>query len=80
MQSAEIEVPVGRAMRVHGDRRFIWEAIPTPITTKKPVQNLPKSTIALPELSIKSSGFAHLPHIQFGRGAITYVATTRSVR
>jgi len=42
-----------------------------PINTKKPVTNLPKSTIALPLLSTKSSGFAHLPQIQFGRGART---------
>ena len=45
--------------------------IPTPMTTKKPVQNLPKSTTAFPAVSMKSSGFAHLPHIQFGKGAIT---------
>ena len=54
--------------------------IPIPMTTKKPVQNLPKSTAALPALSMKSSGFAHLPHIQFGRGAMQYVATTKRVR
>ena len=45
--------------------------IPIPMTTRKPVQNLPKSTTAFPAFSMKSSGFAHLPHIQFGSGAIT---------
>ena len=54
--------------------------VPIPITTKNPVQNLPKSMTALPELSMKSSGFAHRPHMKFGNGAIVYVATTRSVR
>ena len=48
-----------------------------PITTKKPVQNFPKSTIALLPLSTKSSGLEHRPQIQFGRGARTKVATTR---
>jgi len=52
-----------------------------PITTKNPVQNLPKSTTApLPPLSTKSSGLAHLPQIQLGRGARTKVATTSSGR
>jgi len=51
-----------------------------PMTTKKPVRNLPKSTTPFPWLSIKSSWFAALPHSQFGNGAITYVATTRRVR
>jgi len=51
-----------------------------PITTRNPVANRPRS-IHAPELfSIKSSGLAHLPAIQFGKGAKTYVATTRSVR
>ena len=50
--------------------------VPTPMTTRNAVQNRPKSTIALPELSMKSSGFEHLPHIQLGSGARTYVATT----
>jgi hypothetical protein len=54
--------------------------LPTPIKTKNPVQNLPKSTIAFPELSTKSSGLAHRPQIQFGSGARTYVATTRRGR
>jgi hypothetical protein len=45
--------------------------LPTPITTKNPVQNLPKSMTAFPALSMKSSGFAHRPQIQFGSGAIT---------
>ena len=45
--------------------------IPTPITTKNPVQNLPKSIMPFPELSMKSSGLEHLPQIQFGKGAIT---------
>lgn len=49
---------------------------PIPINTKKPVKKRPKSATALPELSIKSSGLAHRAQIQFGRGAMTYVATT----
>lgn len=48
----------------------------TPINTRKPVKNRPKSATALPELSMKSSGFAHRAQIQFGTGAMTYVATT----
>lgn len=44
---------------------------PIPINTKNPVIKRPKSTAALPELSIKSSGLAHRAQIQFGRGAIT---------
>jgi hypothetical protein len=56
------------------------EALPIPITTRNPVQNLPKSTTAFPALSIKSSGFEHLPHIQLGRGARMYVATTKRGR
>ena len=44
--------------------------------TRKPVKNRPKSATALPELSMKSSGFAHRAQIQFGTGAMTYVATT----
>jgi hypothetical protein len=44
---------------------------PTPIITKKPVMNLPKSTTPFPELSMKSSWFAARPQIQFGKGAIT---------
>ena len=57
-----------------------WDFIPTPMTTRKAVQNRPKSTIALPELSMKSSGFEHRLHIQFGNGARMYVATTRRGR
>lgn len=49
-----------------------------PMTTRKPVRKRPKSITALLELSIKSSGLAALPQIQFGSGAITYVATTSS--
>jgi hypothetical protein len=45
--------------------------LPTPITTRNPVQNLPKSITAFPALSMKSSGFEHRPQIQFGSGAIT---------
>jgi hypothetical protein len=45
--------------------------LPTPITTRNPVQNLPKSMTAFPALSMKSSGFEHRPQIQFGSGAIT---------
>lgn len=45
--------------------------IPMPIKTRNPVKKRPKSAAALPELSIKSSGFAHLEQIQFGSGAIT---------
>lgn len=45
--------------------------LPIPMTTKKPVKNLPKSMTPDPELSIKSSGFAARLHIQFGSGAIT---------
>jgi hypothetical protein len=51
------------------------------MTTKKPVTNLPKSTIAPAEpelLSMKSSGLAQYPHIMFGSGARIYVATTRT--
>jgi len=47
-----------------------------PMRTKNPVQNFPKSATAFP-LDSKSSGLAHRPQIQFGRGARTYVATTR---
>ena len=54
--------------------------VPMPMTTRNPVQNLPKSITALPALSIKSSGFAHLEHMKFGNGAATNVATTSSVR
>jgi hypothetical protein len=43
---------------------------PIPITTKNPVRNRPKSTIAVPALSMKSSGFAQRPQIQLGRGAM----------
>jgi hypothetical protein len=57
-----------------------WSDLPIPMTTKNPVRNLPRSTTPFPWLSIKSSWFAALPHSQFGNGAITYVATTRSVR
>lgn len=42
-----------------------------PITTKKPVRNLPKSTIPFPELSIKSSWVDARPQIQLGSGATT---------
>lgn len=42
---------------------------PMPVRTKKPVMNRPKSIAELLELSMKSSGFAHRPHIQLGRGA-----------
>lgn len=52
----------------------------TPINTRNPVQNFPKSRMAFPPLSTKSSGFAHLPHIQFGKGARIYVKTTRRGR
>lgn len=45
--------------------------VPTPIKTRNPVQNLPKSTTALLELSTKSSGLAQRPQIQFGKGART---------
>lgn len=41
------------------------------MTTKNPVQKRPKSTTALPLLSMKSSGLAHRPQIQLGRGAMT---------
>ena len=48
--------------------------LPMPMTTKKPVRNLPKSTTAPPpppsEL-IKSSGLAHLAQMKLGKGAIT---------
>ena len=44
---------------------------PMPINTKKPVVKRAKSTAAFPELSIKSSGFAHREHIQLGNGATT---------
>lgn len=54
--------------------------VPMPMTTRNPVQNLPKSITAFPALSIKSSGFAHLAHMKFGNGAITNVATTSNVR
>ena len=54
--------------------------LPTPITTKNPVQNFPKSTTAFPLLSTKSSGLAHRPQIQLGSGANTYVATTSNGR
>lgn len=43
---------------------------PMPVRTKNPVIKRPKSIAELLELSIKSSGFAHRPHIQFGRGAM----------
>lgn len=52
--------------------------VPIPITTRKPVRNRPRSSTAAPELSTKSSGLAHRLQIQLGRGATTYVATTRS--
>jgi len=52
----------------------------TPINTKNPVQNFPKSRMAFPPLSSKSSGLAHRPQIQFGNGARTYVKTTRRGR
>ena len=45
--------------------------VPIPISTKNPVKNRPKSATELPELSIKSSGFAHRAQIQLGRGATT---------
>jgi len=45
--------------------------LPTPITTKNPVKNLPNSTMLLVPLSMKSSWFWALPHSQFGTGAIT---------
>lgn len=48
--------------------------------TRNPVQNLPKSTTALPDSPMKSSGLTHLVQTKFGRGATTYVATTSSVR
>lgn len=70
---------------MHASHRMIAECASNtgraiPIKTKNPVQNLPKSTTAFPELSIKSSGLAHRPQIQFGSGARTYVATTRRGR
>lgn len=40
----------------------------------------PKSTTALPEPSMKSSGLPHRLQIQFGNGAMTYVATTSKGR
>jgi len=44
----------------------------SPITTKNPVANFPKSRTALPLPSApKSSGFAHRPQIQLGSGART---------
>lgn len=52
----------------------------TPINTRNPVQNFPKSSMAFPPLSTKSSGFPHRPQIQFGKGARTYVRTTRRGR
>lgn len=55
--------------------RTIGSAIP--MTTKNPVQNLPRSKTAVPELS-KSSGLEQRPQIQLGSGASTYVATTSS--
>jgi hypothetical protein len=42
---------------------------PIPITTKKPVMNLPKSTTPVPPPSIKSSCVAARLHSQFGTGA-----------
>lgn len=63
--------PADRPSRAKND-------LPIPITTKNPVQNRPKSTIALLPLSTKSSGFEHCPQIQFGKGASTKVATTSS--
>ena len=54
--------------------------LPTPMTTKKAVKNHPNSTKALLPLSIKSSEDDARPHIQFGSGATTYVATTTSGR
>jgi hypothetical protein len=77
---------IGRAAR-QADQQFILSTtfllsflhrritkvsnLPTPITTRNPVQNLPKSMTAFPALSMKSSGFEHRPQIQFGSGAIT---------
>lgn len=58
----------------------IEKYVPTPINTRNPVQNFPKSRMAFPPLSTKSSGFAHRPQIQFGKGARTYVKTTRRGR
>jgi hypothetical protein len=67
--------------RIEGDESLgVRLYVPIPITTKKPVRNLPKSITPDPLLSIKSSGLLACPQIQFGRGAITYVATTRRVR
>ena len=55
--------------------------LPIPITTNPPVTNFPKSSSAFPAPSPpKSSGFASRPQIKFGKGASTYVATTRSGR
>lgn len=46
--------------------------IPMPMTTRKPVQNLPKSRTAFPLPSApKSSGFAHRPAIQLGTGFVS---------
>lgn len=53
-----------------GEATFETIHSPMPVRTKKPVRNRPKSIAELLELSIKSSGFAHRPHIQFGRGAM----------
>lgn len=50
--------------------------VPMPITTRNPVQNLPRSSSELPELSTKSSGLENWPQIQLGSGARTKVATT----
>ncbi len=60
-----------------------WEAeySPTPIVTRNPVKNRPKSMMAPAEpplLSTKSSGFAQRPQIQLGTGASTKIVTTRS--
>jgi len=48
-----------------------------PITTKKPVRNLPKSSTPFPDPSIKSSGLEHRAQTAFGSGARIYVATTK---
>lgn len=51
----------------------------SPVTTRKPVKNLPKSIMLLPLLSLmKSSGLAHRLQMALGTGAMQYVPTTSS--
>jgi hypothetical protein len=49
----------------------MWIDLPIPITTKKPVKNLPNSTMLLLPESMKSSFDCALLHIQLGTGART---------